>query len=50
MTSNVPLPSTFVEVLHRQAQRTPDAYAYTFLRDGESDEVTLTFGELDRMA
>jgi polyketide synthase 12 len=37
-------------VLRRQAQRTPDARAYTFLRDGESDELTLTFGEVDRLA
>ena len=48
--SPAPRPSTFVEVLRRQAQRTPDACAYTFLRDGESDEIAFTFGEVDRLA
>ena len=40
----------FVSVLCTRAENQTDRLAYVFLRDGESDEVRLTYGELDRMA
>jgi acyl-CoA synthetase (AMP-forming)/AMP-acid ligase II len=43
-------PATLVDVLRRQALHQPGRRAFTFLVDGESDEVHLTYGELDRQA
>ncbi|HEV7396496.1 MAG TPA: amino acid adenylation domain-containing protein, partial [Pyrinomonadaceae bacterium] len=43
-------PSTFVEALRLRAINQPDRLAYTFLLDGETEEVKLTYGELDRRA
>ena len=42
--------TTFVEVLRRRAVDQPDRRAYTFLVDGETEEVHLTYGELDLRA
>ena len=42
--------STFVDLLRWRATQQPARRAYTFLRDGESDEVHLTYRELDRLA
>jgi acyl-CoA synthetase (AMP-forming)/AMP-acid ligase II len=42
--------STFVDLLHWRATQQPARRAYTFLSGGESDEVHLTYGELDRLA
>lgn len=42
--------STWVELLRRRAALQPERLAYTFLRDGETDEAYLTYGELDRQA
>ena len=42
--------TTFVEVLRRRAENQPDRRAYTFLVDGETEEVHLTYGELDLRA
>lgn len=43
-------PSTLVELLRWRASHQPDETVYTFLTDGESEEVHLTYGELDRKA
>ena len=43
-------PHSLVEVLRRHADRHPDHLAYTFLADGETREINLTYGELDRRA
>jgi acyl-CoA synthetase (AMP-forming)/AMP-acid ligase II len=47
-----PLPdaSTLVEILRGRALDQPDRRAYTFLVDGETEEIHLTYGELDRQA
>ncbi len=42
--------ATLVGVLRARALEQPDRRAYTFLLDGESREVHLTYGELDRQA
>ncbi len=43
-------PSSMVEVLRWRALQHPDHLAYTFLTDGETEEVSITYGELDRQA
>ena len=43
-------PANLVEVLRRRALGRPDGLAYTFLLDGEAEEISLTYGELDRRA
>jgi natural product biosynthesis luciferase-like monooxygenase protein/amino acid adenylation domain-containing protein len=42
--------STFFDLLRRRAAEEPDRTAYTFLRDGEGGESSLTYGGLDRRA
>src|SRR5215472_5558488 len=42
--------STLVEVLRWRALHQPDRLAYTFLLDGETEEVHLTYAELDQRA
>ena len=42
--------TSFVEVLRTRAHEVPERVAYTFLVDGEADEVKLTYGELDQQA
>jgi len=42
--------STLVELLRWRALKQPNQRAYTFLLDGEREEVHLTYGELDRQA
>src|SRR5688572_28844462 len=42
--------STLVELLRWRALHQPDHHAYTFLVDGEAEEVHLTYQELDRQA
>lgn len=42
--------STFVELLSYRAQSQPQQKAYTFLLDGETEEISLTFQELDQKA
>src|SRR5215211_3853567 len=39
-----------VEVLRTRALEVPERVAYTFLVDGEAEEVELTYGELDQQA
>ena len=41
---------TLVDVIRRRASQEPDRIALTFLRDGEDDEVTVRYGELDDRA
>lgn len=43
-------PSTLVDLLRLRARNQPDQCAYTFLVDGETEEIHLTYGELDRRA
>jgi 8-amino-7-oxononanoate synthase/acyl carrier protein len=42
--------TTLVDLLRQRAECQADDRAYTFLVDGESEEVHLTYGELDRQA
>lgn len=42
--------TTLTELLHTRARTIPTQHAYTFLRDGEADEVRWSYGELDRRA
>ncbi|HET9210870.1 MAG TPA: AMP-binding protein, partial [Thermoanaerobaculia bacterium] len=43
-------PATLVEALRRRAESRPDRLAYTFLLDGETRELHVTYGELDLQA
>lgn len=42
--------STLVDVLRWRAEHQPDRCAYTFLPDGETEEVNLTYGQFDQQA
>lgn len=42
--------SSLVEVLRHRADVQPRRTAYTFLTDGESDEIVMDYGQLDRRA
>ncbi|NJM88373.1 MAG: fatty acyl-AMP ligase [Hydrococcus sp. RU_2_2] len=42
--------TTLVDLLRYRAIAQPDLKGYTFLTDGETEEVSLTYGELDRKA
>jgi len=42
--------STLVELLRSRSQLEPDQLAYKFLVDGETDEIDLSYGELDQQA
>jgi acyl-CoA synthetase (AMP-forming)/AMP-acid ligase II len=46
----IPAAATLVDVLRGQAASNPDRRCFTFLKDGEGDEVHLTVGELDERA
>jgi acyl-CoA synthetase (AMP-forming)/AMP-acid ligase II/acyl carrier protein len=50
MTTNLIQPTTLVELLRLRAQNLPEKLAYTFLVDGESKEINLTYAELDQQA
>lgn len=41
---------TLVDILRWRARYQPERKAYTFLADGEVEEATVTYGELDRQA
>jgi acyl-CoA synthetase (AMP-forming)/AMP-acid ligase II/acyl carrier protein len=43
-------PNTLIELLRGRAESQPDKTAYTFLLDGETDETSLTYDELDQRA
>lgn len=42
--------TTLVELLRHRALHQPDEIGFTFLRDGEHDEVSLTYAQLDQQA
>ena len=42
--------NTLVELLRSRADQHPDRLAYRFIQDGESDVISITYGELDRQA
>jgi len=42
--------STLVATLGFRAEHQPDRTAYTFLQDGESQEIRVSYGQLDRQA
>jgi acyl-CoA synthetase (AMP-forming)/AMP-acid ligase II len=42
--------STLVELLRYRASTQPERIAYIFLRNGETEEARLTYGELDQNA
>jgi acyl-CoA synthetase (AMP-forming)/AMP-acid ligase II/acyl carrier protein len=42
--------ASLIQLLRQRAQDRPERLAYTFLRDGERDEVHLTYGQLEREA
>src|ERR1051325_459222 len=44
------MPSTLVELLRLRAQNQPDFLGYTYLTDGETNEVNLTYGDLHKQA
>src|SRR6476620_10907805 len=43
-------PDTLVELLRRRAELQPDQIAYTFLRDGEVEDASISYRELDLRA
>jgi acyl-CoA synthetase (AMP-forming)/AMP-acid ligase II len=43
-------PATLNKLLDHRALQHPDQLAYTYLRDGETSELHLTYGELQRRA
>lgn len=46
----IPKVPTLADLIAHRAQATPDKVAYIFLRDGQSDELPLTYAQLDRKA
>src|ERR1700733_2020006 len=42
--------ATLVDLLRSRAEEQPDRWAYSFLADGEDEEVRLGYAELDRRA
>ena len=43
-------PATLIELLDQRALQHPDQLAYTFLDYGDSDDIHLTYGELQRLS
>ncbi len=41
---------TLVDILHERADSQPQKIAYTFLVDGETEEISLTYGQLEQRA
>lgn len=50
MSFSVKNQSDFVQILNHRAIHQPSKIAYTFLRDGGTDEVSITYEELDRLS
>jgi acyl-CoA synthetase (AMP-forming)/AMP-acid ligase II len=44
------IPGTMVDILRHRAAEQADQRAYTFLADGDADEDSVTYGELDRQS
>src|SRR6202158_3015913 len=49
-TMHEPEATTLVEILSWRAALQPEGRAYTFLLDGEAEELQLSYGELDSQA
>ncbi len=47
---NVDAVATLVDLLHSKVLNQPDKKAFTFLLDGETDDISITYRELDRKA
>ena len=47
---NVDTVATLVDILHSKALHQPDKKAFTFLLDGETDQTSLTYRELDLLS
>lgn len=47
---NIVLDTTFVDILKTRALHQPGQTAYTFLIDGETEEISLTYQQLDKKA
>ncbi|HLO85985.1 MAG TPA: beta-ketoacyl synthase N-terminal-like domain-containing protein [Nostocaceae cyanobacterium] len=43
-------PTTMIDILRQRAEYQPELIAYTFLPDGETEEVNITYQELDHKA
>ncbi len=50
MIKNFIQPTTLVELLRLRAQNQPNKVAYTFLKDGETEEASLTYAQLEQRA
>lgn len=50
MIKNVIQPTTLVEILRLRAQNQSNKVAYTFLKDGETEEASLTYAQLEQRA
>ncbi len=50
MTNATAKDRNLVTIAIEHAKKTPEALAYTYLVDGENQEISITFGELDRRA
>jgi malonyl CoA-acyl carrier protein transacylase len=50
MTQNLKKITTLLELLYLRVQNQPDKCAYTFLVDGDTEEVSLTYAQLDQQA
>ncbi len=50
MTNATSREKNFLSIAMAHAEKTPDALAYIYLIDGEDQQVSITFGELDRQA
>ena len=44
------VPATLVDILREHAEVQPDKIAITYLKDGEDEELHITYGELDLRA
>ena len=44
------IPDTLVDLLRSRAEQYPDRLAYRFIQDGETEIISITYGELDRQA
>ncbi|NEO47417.1 MAG: AMP-binding protein, partial [Moorea sp. SIO4A3] len=50
MSQTILQPATLVDILRYRAVNQPDAIAYTFLVDGETEQVSLTYQQLEQQA
>jgi acyl-CoA synthetase (AMP-forming)/AMP-acid ligase II len=43
-------PCTLVDLLQSRTEQYPDRLAYRFIQDGETEIISITYGDLDRQA